>query len=61
MATTEQLKTAFMRSRLWALGWTFERAMACDLTRRGLECSARAALRHAAKQGKPAPLQLVLI
>lgn len=61
MPSTAELKQAFQGSRLWCLGWTFSQAMACELTRRGLECTVRARHRRAARQGNPAPVQPELI
>jgi hypothetical protein len=61
MATTAELKQAFSRSGLWRLGWSFDKAMGCELTRKGLECAVRASQRKAARQGNPAPMQPELI
>lgn len=45
--TTEELRAAFNRAPLLHLaGWTFERAMTCQLTRWSLEHSAIAHRQH---------------
>jgi len=61
MSTTAELKQAFRRSGLWRLGWTFDRAMACQVINTALCCMVRAQRCKAAKQGNPAPDQGVLI
>jgi len=61
MPTTAELKRAFRRSSIWRLGWTFDRAMACQVINTALCCMVRAQRRKASEQGKPMPDQGVLI
>jgi hypothetical protein len=61
MATTAELKSAFKRSGLWRLGWTYDQAIGCDNVRRCMEISARCRREHQARRGNPAPVQPELI
>ena len=59
--TTDDLKSAFKRSYLRRMGWTFKEAMECKATRIGLTALARIAMKKAAASGNPAPTQPDLI
>ena len=60
--TANELKRAYWRSRLWCLGMTFQQAIACPLTARGLaNCVTAERRRIEQQQGKPAPSQPALI
>lgn len=58
--THEQLQHAFRASRLWHLGWTFERAMSVPALRTSIECTAVAAQRRAAGSHQQTTAQLGL-
>lgn len=55
--TIADLKEVFKRSGLWRSGWTFEKAMECNVIRQSLGCAVRASRKKQKKQGNPAPLQ----
>ena len=59
MHSTTDLKSAFKRTNLWRMGWSFRQAVECPATLIGLKaiCAAEAK-KH---QGTPAPIQPELI
>jgi len=61
MLQNAELKSAFQRTGLWRIGWTYERAIKCKATRIGLEAIVRAERRALEKKGQPAPVQPELI
>lgn len=59
MPSTAELKSAFKRTNLWRMGWSFQKAVECQATLIGLTAICKAeAKKH---QGKPAPVQPELI
>lgn len=59
--TTNELRDAFRRGRLWGLGWTFQKAMSVPYVARALGNQVRAERkRREAMEGKPAPVQPAL-
>lgn len=60
--TPRELRDAFRFSGLWRMGWTFERAIKCNVVFLGLRATARARrTKHQQQHGKPAPIQRALI
>ena len=59
--TTDELRDAFRRERLWWLGWSFEKAMRVPYVAQALAIEVRAErARIERRQGKPAPVQPAL-
>lgn len=59
MHSTTELKSAFKRTNLWRMGWSFQRAVQCPATLIGLNAICVAERKK--HQGKPAPVQPELI
>lgn len=59
--TIERIKAAYRKTGLSLLGISFEKAMTVPCIKTAVTCKAKAALREAEKNGKPAPIQPALI
>ena len=61
-ASMRELKAAFSASGLFRFGWTYDKAVADILVRRGLVAQVAAARRKTERHtGKPAPTQPALL